>query len=173
MSNSTPQNPERHEQIEVPVPTASVASPPAARCPGRRKKPSYQAAKSERPMVQEGQGQAALLRSDRRRGRHRAALAQAARDKWLADKDYLLAGREPPRPEDREAPTLEVLVNKFLTTKQRLVDAGELSPWTMQSYDGDRPVLDVSRSPFPRAKPSRFSARPAAARPRSCAVSTV
>src|ERR1022692_3785387 len=54
---------------------------------------------------------------------------QAALERWLAEKDDLLAGRTPRCREGvAEAPTLRSLVNQFLTTKAMLRDNGELSP---------------------------------------------
>jgi hypothetical protein len=53
-----------------------------------------------------------------------------ALEKYLAEKDALHAGRKP-RPET-EGATVKEVVNAFLYHKERLVDAGELSPrtWT-------------------------------------------
>src|SRR6476659_8490788 len=48
--------------------------------------------------------------------------------KYLEQKDALHAGRKP-RP-DHEGLTVKELANRFLTAKQALVDAGELSPRT-------------------------------------------
>lgn len=53
-----------------------------------------------------------------------------ALDRWLAEKDALLSGRAP-RPVGL---TVRDLVNRFLTTKKLLVDAGELSPRTFRDY---------------------------------------
>ena len=54
---------------------------------------------------------------------------QMALDKWLKEKDYLLAGQVPPG-ERPEGITLRVLGNRFLKHKQKLMQNGELSPRT-------------------------------------------
>ena len=61
---------------------------------------------------------------------------EAALDKWLADKDDLLARRVPRRVSGgcRDGPTLRELVNKFLTAKKAKQDDGELSPYTFKAY---------------------------------------
>ncbi|MDZ4780096.1 MAG: tyrosine-type recombinase/integrase [Planctomycetia bacterium] len=56
----------------------------------------------------------------------------AALAKWLAEKDYLLAGRRPP--ETLDGPTVRDLCNRFLTTKQHLVDTLELSARSFADY---------------------------------------
>jgi len=56
---------------------------------------------------------------------------QAALDLWLAQKDDLLAGRIPRAKRPEEA-TVKDLANSFLTHKQNLLTAGELSEWTSQ-----------------------------------------
>jgi integrase len=58
---------------------------------------------------------------------------KAALDLWLAEKDDLLAGRKPraKRPGDV---AIKDLVNAFLTHKQDLLNANELSQWTFQEY---------------------------------------
>jgi integrase len=53
----------------------------------------------------------------------------AALEKWLNEKDYLLAGRVPPDCKP-DAPTLRDLGNEFLRHKQSLMNSGELSPRT-------------------------------------------
>jgi integrase len=55
----------------------------------------------------------------------------AALAKWLREKDDLLAGREPSK---GEGLTIRQLANRFLTSKQRLVDSGELTTQTWQDY---------------------------------------
>jgi integrase len=50
---------------------------------------------------------------------------------WLKQKDDLLAGREP---ENGDGLTIGRLSNLFLTSKQRLVDSGELKPATWHDY---------------------------------------
>ncbi len=56
----------------------------------------------------------------------------AALKKWLAEKDYLLAGLTPPTKSD--GLTLHELCNAFCESKQRLVDAGERSPRLVADY---------------------------------------
>ena len=57
---------------------------------------------------------------------------QGALDRWLVQKDDLLAGRTP-RPTG-EGFTIRDLCNRFLTEKQDLVNTGELSPRTFRDY---------------------------------------
>jgi integrase len=57
---------------------------------------------------------------------------RAALDRWLDQKDDLLAGRTPRG--DREGLDIRDLCNRFLTAKQNLVDSSELSPRTFQDY---------------------------------------
>jgi integrase len=56
---------------------------------------------------------------------------EAALDKWLAQKDALLAGREP-RPDASDTTVLKDLANGFIRHKKALLEAGELS---QRSYD--------------------------------------
>ena len=56
----------------------------------------------------------------------------AALDEWLRVKDDLLAGRE--RPLKGNGLTVGELCNRFLTTKQHLLDTRELTPRTWHSY---------------------------------------
>jgi integrase len=56
----------------------------------------------------------------------------AALERWLKDKDELLAGREPNANPD--ALTVTELVNRFLTHKAHLRDNGELNPRTFAGY---------------------------------------
>jgi integrase len=56
----------------------------------------------------------------------------AALEKWLEQKDALLAGREPR--EISDALTVADLANRYLTHKIHLRDNGELSPRTFQGY---------------------------------------
>ena len=58
--------------------------------------------------------------------------AQAALEKWLEQKDDLLAGRTPRAPSD--GLTVRDLVNRFLTTKKNLVDSGELTTRSFADY---------------------------------------
>ena len=58
--------------------------------------------------------------------------SQAALDKWLEQKDDLLAGRTPRS--NGEGLTLRNLANNFLTAKQSLVDTRELSQRTFDDY---------------------------------------
>lgn len=57
---------------------------------------------------------------------------QAALAEWLRVKDYLLAGKTPPRTGD--GLTILTLVNTFLTSKKRMVESGELSERTFHQY---------------------------------------
>ena len=57
---------------------------------------------------------------------------QAALDKWLEQKDDLLAGREPRITGD--GLTVHSLVNQFLETKDNLVKTGELAERTFEDY---------------------------------------
>ncbi len=56
-----------------------------------------------------------------------------ALEKWERQKDDLLAGREP-REDDPDGMTVRVLANHFMTSKRRLVDAGELALRTFHQY---------------------------------------
>lgn len=56
----------------------------------------------------------------------------AALAKYLAEKDALHAGRKPR--DTSEGVTVKVLCSAYLDHKQALLDAGELSPRTMQNY---------------------------------------
>ncbi len=56
----------------------------------------------------------------------------AALEKYLAEKDYLHAGKKPPTL--TEGLILKDLVNRFLTSKQQRIDTAELSERTFQSY---------------------------------------
>jgi integrase len=58
---------------------------------------------------------------------------QAALEKWLDQKDDLLAGRKP-RPKGERGIDLDVLVNTFLTHKWALVETGELRRSTFDEY---------------------------------------
>ena len=60
--------------------------------------------------------------------------AQTALDKWLDEKDDMLAGRISRARRAESGPTLRELVNKFLTAKAALRDAGKLSNHTWQDY---------------------------------------
>lgn len=53
---------------------------------------------------------------------------QAAVEKWLTQKDYLLNGLTPP--EDPSGLTVKELANRFVTAKVRLIRTGELSERT-------------------------------------------
>jgi hypothetical protein len=66
---------------------------------------------------------------------------KAALKRYLAEKDYHQAGVKPPT---TDGFTVRDLVNSFLTSKQRLVDSGELSQRTFDDYDDScRRVLEV------------------------------
>ncbi len=60
------------------------------------------------------------------------ASAQAALDRWLDEKDDLLAGRTPRK--RREGLTIRELANRFLTYKQHLIDNAELKQRTWDEY---------------------------------------
>jgi integrase len=88
------------------------------------------------------------------------ASAQAALERWLAEKDDLLAGRVP-RARQQDGFTLAELVNLFLTRKATRRDLGKLSPYTWQSYyevcaelvsefGRDRVVMDLRPDDFER-----------------------
>jgi len=57
---------------------------------------------------------------------------ERALEKWLADKDALLAGKEPRK--DVGGLTVAELVNAFLTDRKNRMDAGELAPRTFSEY---------------------------------------
>lgn len=57
---------------------------------------------------------------------------QGALEKWLNQKDDLLAGRLPRQTQD--GLTIEKLINKFLNAKRAAVESGDLSPLTWQDY---------------------------------------
>lgn len=59
---------------------------------------------------------------------------QAALVKWLAEKDYLLAGLPVPDPDAGAGLTIRDLCNQFLTSKQNLVDSGEITARTFADY---------------------------------------
>jgi integrase len=65
---------------------------------------------------------------------------QAALEKWLAQKDDLLAGRTP-RVHDPDALTVERLCNLFLDSRQRRVDTGELAQQTLNDYHADAKIV--------------------------------
>jgi len=56
----------------------------------------------------------------------------AALEKYLAEKDYLQAGKTPPVV--RDGLTVKDLCNRFLTSKKRLLDNSELSPRSFKDY---------------------------------------
>jgi hypothetical protein len=58
---------------------------------------------------------------------------EAALEKWVADKDALLAGRDP-APKSDEL-TVKQLVNAFLTDKKRHIATGELKQRSWHDYD--------------------------------------
>lgn len=59
---------------------------------------------------------------------------EKALERWLDEKDDLLAGRVPRACQKDDVWTLRDLVNRFLTTKTMLRDNGELSPFTWKAY---------------------------------------
>jgi integrase len=82
---------------------------------------------------------------------------QAALNKWLAEKDDLLAGRTPRVKTD--GLTVRDLCNRFLTTKRMMADAGEITLRTFRDYHAaservvnvfgkDRMVLDLAADDF-------------------------
>ncbi len=86
---------------------------------------------------------------------------QKALERWLDEKDDLLAGRVPRArlKIDHDVPTLEDLATKFLTTKGLRRDRGDLSPYTWNSYSEvcdqlleqfgkDRLLTDIRREDF-------------------------
>jgi len=56
-----------------------------------------------------------------------------ALQKWLDQKDDLLAGRTPP--DDTDGLTVGALCNRFMASKQAFVDSGDLSPRTRRIYE--------------------------------------
>jgi hypothetical protein len=58
---------------------------------------------------------------------------QAALDRYLHDRDYLLAGQTPPAA-DMEGLTIQDLVNGFLTSKKQMILSGELQPRSFKDY---------------------------------------
>jgi len=56
-----------------------------------------------------------------------------ALERWLREKDYLLAGRKPPE-HDPDALTIKRLCDLFMESRQRRVDSGELSQRTFDDY---------------------------------------
>lgn len=58
----------------------------------------------------------------------------AALNRWLAEKDYLLAGRVPPA-EAADRNTVRDLVNRFMDAKDARLKNGELSIHTWRDYD--------------------------------------
>ena len=57
----------------------------------------------------------------------------AAREKWLAERDYHAASLTPPK--NPEGLTVKELVNRFLTAKAAFIQTGELSARTFRQYD--------------------------------------
>ncbi len=90
-----------------------------------------------------------------------------ALNKWLADKDSLLAGPTPRLQQD--GLTLRDLANRFLTAKQHLVDEGALAPRTWLDYHATcdrilgafgktRLVLDLAADDFESLRASMSKA---------------
>ena len=82
---------------------------------------------------------------------------EGALQRWLEQKDDLLAGRTP-RPKT-EGLTLRDLANRFLTAKKHLVENGEITPRSYESYYAtceqvivilgkDRPLTDLRGDDF-------------------------
>ena len=89
--------------------------------------------------------------------------AQVALDKWLREKDELLAGRTPRAHTDGLA--LRDLANRYLTFKMHLVETGELSERTFAEYHNtcerlvdlfgkDRLVADLAADDFEKLRAS-------------------
>lgn len=87
--------------------------------------------------------------------------AQAALEKWLDQKDDLLAGRTPRV--KTEGFTVKDLCNRFLTTKRHLVDTGEITSRTFADYHStclriaetfgkNRVVIDLAADDFERLR---------------------
>lgn len=99
---------------------------------------------------------------------------RGAENCWLAEKNDLLAGRVPrsrlgDTPATPDAPTLRELCNKFLNAKRVLVESGERSPFTLESYrtvcgeligefGADRLLTDILPEDFERLR-STWAAR--------------
>lgn len=84
---------------------------------------------------------------------------QKALNRWLDEKDQLLAGRKPRRA-DPEALTVGGLVNLFLESRERRVKTGELSAQTLADYlpIGKQLVEKLGRStPVEHLEPADFS----------------
>lgn len=60
---------------------------------------------------------------------------QAALEKWLEQKDELLAGRQP-RKQTRNGIDLVDLADRFMEAKQRALAAGDIGHWTFSGYMG-------------------------------------
>ncbi len=81
---------------------------------------------------------------------------EGALDRWLEDKDDLLAGRTP---QHDEGLTVRDLVNRFLTSKKRLVESRELHERTWEDYDAicKRVIEEFGRNHLVESlKPSDF-----------------
>jgi integrase len=65
----------------------------------------------------------------------------AALAKYLKQKDDLHAGRTPKQPESTGGTTLRELCNKFLNTKQALVESGELTKRSWQDYKAATDII--------------------------------
>lgn len=93
----------------------------------------------------------------------------AALEKWLAEKDALLAGRTPRATGD--GLTVARLCNEFLTSKRSKLDSSELTPRSFADYHatcarivaafgGTRLVSDLDTSDFRRFRASLARAGP-------------
>jgi integrase len=137
VNNSTTDPAPRHQEIaSEPVQAAAQTAPEPVRGRGRRKKVRHQAAKPHgSPLTVHPSGR--FCKKIKGKLHYFGKVSdghQAAIDRWLAEKDFLLAGRQPPRPGDAAALTLEDLCNSFLGSKKLLADANELSPYTLDAY---------------------------------------
>jgi integrase len=83
----------------------------------------------------------------------------AALNKWLDQKDDLLAGRKPRPNGEAAGPTVQLVVNSFLTHKERQRDNGEIQPRTFDelfdtgvriaaAFGRDRLVSDLTPEDF-------------------------
>ncbi len=105
---------------------------------------------------------------------------QAALDKWLAQRDDLLAGREPRV--TGEGLTVVSLVNQFLESKEKQKNTGELTERSFEDYDlicgkiidvfgRNRVVTDLRADDFERLRAELAKGR--GANPRGCGPVTL
>ena len=65
----------------------------------------------------------------------------AALERWLNDRDDLMAGRRPRKKGDPDALTLADLINRYLTAKRDAVATGEIVPSTFANIHGSMAML--------------------------------